>query len=93
MLVTDTKMANPDKPAGDEVYGERGKRSEGGVGRTWTNIPFGLKTGHARKAGHGDKVKKCLGHPEYDHWFGDDHLEERMVRGGARMNGRRVRCQ
>lgn len=88
MLATDTKMANPDKPAiGSPSVSERHVGSETGVRRTWTNFPLGLETGYACETGHGDKVKEHLRDMKHDHRFGDDHLTNGIVSQGAGRNG------
>ena len=92
MLVTDTKMANPDKPAANS--GGEGRKQNGvEVWRTWANFPLGLETGYACETGHGNKVEEYLGDSEHDHRFGDNHLRERVIRRGAMVGGRRVRCR
>jgi hypothetical protein len=73
-LVTDTKTANPDKPAtGDSCGGHHGV----GVGRTWANFPLGLETCNACETSHGDEVEEYLGGSEDNHGFGNDHLRKR----------------
>jgi hypothetical protein len=75
MLATETKMANPDKPAGDQrVSGKREREKWIGARRTWADFPLGLEPGHACKTSHGKKVEEYLGDPEHDHRFGYDHL-------------------
>jgi hypothetical protein len=95
MLVTDTKMANPDRPAtGDPSCGQQAVCSgRNWVQRTWSNVPLGLETGHACETCHGNKVEEYLRNMEHDHWFGDDHLTDRESRtrdeGVAALSTRR----
>ena len=84
ILATDTKTANPDKPAAGGTHGEGYVGSETGSRRTWTDVPLGLETCYARETGHCDKVEECLRDMEHDHRFGDDHLRNGIVSRGTR---------
>jgi hypothetical protein len=71
-----TKSVNPVSPAETWVSSAS---TESGCGRTWTNLPLGLKTGYTSKTGHGEKVEEDLGGMADHSWLGYDHLDRKDV--------------